>query len=127
MKRLFIVLLMTVMVVACSKDDDDNGNTVLEGTWTLTNVSCFCYFGDNPDFSTHKLIVEDNNLEVENSGDFNFFANATGNFTIQGNVITFNNGQEYTYVVKPGVLELTFVDEPSIADDEIFFAYKQGN
>ena len=126
MKQTLIVLLMTVMVVACSKDDDDKGNMELDGTWTLTNVSCFCYFGDNPDFSTHKLIFEGNGLEAENTGDFNFFANATGNFTVQGNMITLNNGQQYTYEVKPGILELTFVDEPGIADDEIFFAYKKG-
>ncbi len=125
MKRILIVLLMTVMVVACSKDDDDNGNTVLEGRWTLTNVSCFCYFGENPDFSGNKLVFEGNNLKVENSGDFNFFANEVGNFTIQGDVITFNNGLQYTYVVNPGVLELTFVDDPGIADDEILFAYKK--
>lgn len=106
------------------KDDHDSE---LDGRWTLTNVSCFCYFGDDPDFSTHKLIFEGNNLKVENSGEFNFFTNEAGNYTVQGNLITFNNGQQYTYVVKPGVLELTFVDEPGIADDEIFFAYKQGN
>lgn len=123
MKRLFIVLLMAVMVVACSKDDHDSE---LDGRWTLTNVSCFCYFGDDPDFSTHKLVFEGNNLKVENSGEFNFFTNEAGNYTVQGNLITFNNGQQYTYVVNPGVLELTFVDEPGIADDEIFFAYKQG-
>lgn len=126
MKRILIVLLMTVMVVACSKDDDDNGNTVLEGTWTLTNVSCYCYFGDDPDFSGNKLIFEGNNLKVENSGEFNFFTNEAGNYTVQGNVITFNNGQQYTYVVKTGTLELTFVDEPGIADDEISLSYKQG-
>lgn len=126
MKQLFILLFMTAIVTSCSKDDDDKGNTPLEGKWTLTNVSCFCYFGDNPDFSGNKLDFEGYILRVENSGDFNFFTNEAGNYTVQGNLITFNNGQQYTYAVKPGVLELTFVDNPSIADDEIFFVYEKG-
>ena len=30
------------------------------------------------------------------------------------------------YVIKWNVLELTYVDEPGIADDELFLEYKRG-
>jgi hypothetical protein len=125
MKRILVLVVLTVLLSSCSNDNDDGISTELEGKWTLTNVSCFCGFGDNPDFSGHKLIFEGNDLEVENTGEFQFLTNATGSYSVEGNTITLTNGQQYTYVVKPGVLELTFVDEPGIADDEIFLAYKR--
>jgi len=125
MKKLFTVLFLTLLFVSCSNDNDDDLNTPLEGKWTLTNVSCFCAFGNDPDFSGHKLTFEGNNLKVENTGQFEFLTDAAGTYTIQGNIITFKNGRQYTYVLKTDVLELTFVDNPQIADDEIFMAYKR--
>lgn len=126
MKKLFGVFFLTILFVSCSNDNDDDLNTPLEGKWTLINVSCFCAFGNNPDFSGHKLTFKKNNLSVENTGEFKYFTNAVGEFTINGNVITFQDGQQYTYVVKLNVLELTYVDEPGIADDELFLEYKRG-
>jgi hypothetical protein len=123
MKRILVLVVLTALLSSCSNDNDDGISTELEGKWTLTNVSCFCGFGDNPDFSGHKLIFEGNDLKVENTGEFQFLTNATGSYSVEGSTITLTNGQQYTYVVKPGVLELTFVDEPGIADDEIFLAY----
>ncbi len=119
-------MLLTFLLVSCSNDNNDNTNTPLEGKWTLTNVSCFCGFGNNPDFSSHKLTFEGNNLKVENTGEFKFFTDAAGIFTVQGNLITFKNGGQYTYELKSGALSLTFVDDPKIADDEINLNYKQG-
>lgn len=125
MKRILVLVVLTILLSSCSidNDDDDGIRTELEGKWTLTNVSCFCGFGDNPDFSGHKLIFEGNDLEVENTGEFKFLTDAAGTYTTLGNVITLKNGRQYTYAVKTNVLELTFVDNPQIADDEIFLAY----
>ena len=119
-------MFLTILFVSCSNDNNDSNTTPLEGKWTLTNVSCFCAFGNNPDFSEHKLTFEGNNLIVENTGEFKFFTDAAGIFTLQGNLITFKNGRQYTYELKSGALSLTFVDDPQIADDEIVLAYKQG-
>ncbi len=126
MKKICAALFLTFLLVSCSSDNNDDPNTPLEGKWTLTNVSCFCGFGNNPDFSGHKLTFVGNNLEVENTGEFKFLIDAAGAYTAQGNVITFKNGRQYTYIVKTDILELTFVDNPQIADDEIFMAYKRG-
>ena len=126
MKKILTTLVLTLLFVSCSNDNDDNLTTPLEGKWTLTNVSCFCGFGENPDFSGHKLIFKNNDLKIENTGEFKYLTNAAGEYTINGNVITFQDGQQYTYVVKLNILELTFVDNPQIADDEIFMVYKRG-
>ena len=54
----------------------------------------FVFFGDNPDFSGHKLIFENNVLKVENTGEFKFMTNVAGDFTINGDVITLQNKQK---------------------------------
>jgi len=110
-------------LASCSKDNDDIINTELEGKWILTNASCFCYFDENPDFSTHKVTFSGSNLEVENSGNMQFLTNAAGSYTVNGNVISFMNEQQFTYVLKGDILELTFVDNPNLADDEMFLEY----
>lgn len=124
MKKI-LLLLTIIMFISCAKDNDDVIDTELEGKWTLTRVSCFCGFGDNPDFSGHKLTFMGNNLNVENSGEFHFLVSASGTYTVSGNILTLKNGQQYTYVVKLNVLELTFVDNPNIADDELFLVYER--
>ncbi len=125
MKQTVVLLLTVVLMVSCAKDNDVglDEHKGLEGNWTLMNVSCYCAFGDNPDFSGHKIAFEGNNLSVENLEENQFLTNAEGTFTLKGNVITLKNGQQYTYVVKQNILELTFVDEPNIADDELFLEY----
>lgn len=123
MKRIAALLVLLIFIASCTKDNDDVINTELEGKWTLTNVSCFCGFGENPDFSTHKITFEGSNLNVENSGENQFLSNAAGSYTVDGNVITLKSGAQYTYVIKADTLELTFVDNPQIADDEIFLEY----
>ena len=112
-------------MTSCAKDNDDVLSTNLEGKWVLTNVSCFCLFGDNPDFSGHKITFKDSSVTVENSGQFQFLTNATGTYTENDMVITLGNGQQYTYIIKSNTLELTFVDEPGIADDELFLEYRR--
>jgi hypothetical protein len=126
MKEIVTLLFLTSIVFSCSnenKDDTDVTLTALEGTWILTNVSCFCSFGENPDFSGHKLTFEGNNLKVENSGQFEFLIDAEGIFSLQGDLITLKNGLQYTYVLKNDELALSFVDNPQIADDEILLTY----
>lgn len=125
MKRIIFLLVIAALMVSCSKDNDDVLNTELDGKWVLFNVSCYCGFGDNPDFSSHKITFNEGNVNVENSGEFQFLIDATGVYTVKGNLITLKNGQKYTYAIKSNTLELTFVDVPGIADDELFLEYSR--
>lgn len=126
MKRInTILLLLGILMTSCSKDNDDIINVELEGKWTLTNASCFCDFDSNTDFSVHKIAFEKSNLIVTNSGNPQFLTNASGIYTVSGNLITLHNGAQYKYVLKGNNLELTYVDEPNTADDELFLVYEK--
>ena len=126
MKRLAPLILTTVLLISCSNDRDDSFDTALEGTWVLTDVYCFCFFGENPDFSGHSITFTANDLEVENAGEFEFLTNVSGNFTLEGNRITLINSAQYTYEIEGTLLRLTFVDDPGIADDEVTMVYVRG-
>ncbi len=123
MKRITTILLATLLLVSCSDDLDDVINVELEGKWVLTDVLCYCGFGENPDFSGHKITFEGSSLMVENTGEFEFLNNAAGNYTVGGNLITLKNGDQYTYIIEGTSLKLTYVDEPGIADDEVLLIY----
>jgi len=126
MKHL-LVSLCVVLFFSCSSDNEEiRSITDLEGKWTLTHVTCFCGFGNNPDFSGHKLTFDGETLKVQNTGDYKFLTTAAGDFTINGDVITFKDGNKFSYELKGEVLKLTFVDDPAIADDEIYLVYNKG-
>ena len=114
---------MTLLLISCTKDFDDVIHVELEGKWVLTDVSCYCGFGENPDFSGHKITFKGSNLNIENLGEFEFLSDAAGIYTVDGNRITFKNGAQYTYVIQGTTLKLTYVDEPNIADDEVLLVY----
>lgn len=126
MKRIFLVAFLGLLSFSCSNDYNDKLTFDLEGKWTLYNVSCFCAFGDNPDFSANKITFNTEDLEVENAGEFQFFENAEGDYSVDGNVLTFADGNQYTFEVKLDRLVLVFVDEPGIADDEVTFEFIRG-
>jgi len=127
----WIFILGFVFFFSCT--DDDNGGEVnddgLEGQWTLTNVSCFCAFGENPDFSATHIIFNlgANELEVSNTGE-NVYFRENGTYTYLGNDnrLTFNDGRSYTFAINGSELSLVFVDEPNIADDEVSYTFTRG-
>ena len=123
MNRLAPLFLATVFVMSCSHDRVDGFDTALEGKWVLSDVYCFCFFGENTDFSGHTITFRKNVIEVENTGEFEFLTNASGSFTIEGNQITLINSAQYTYDIEGSSLRLTFVDDPGIADDEVSMVY----
>ncbi len=123
MKRITTILLLLLFMASCTKDNDDVINVELEGKWVLNDVSCYCAFGENPDFSAHKITFEGSDLMVENTGEFEFLNNAAGSYTVDGNLITLKNGSQYSYVIEGTTLKLTYVDNPGIADDEVLLVY----
>ncbi|NNE75726.1 MAG: hypothetical protein HKN31_01490 [Pricia sp.] len=66
----------------------------------MTNVTCFCGFGENPDFSGHKLTFTDNSLTIKNSGELKFLTNGEGVYATNGNVLPLTNAQQYQYEIK---------------------------
>lgn len=128
--RNYIVVLFALLIVGCSDDDSPQiQGTGLSGTWTLTNVICFCGFPDAPGFDQTQLTIDTANgqIQVVQSGTgFEYFRPA-GTYTFVGtdNTITLDDGTAYTYAIDGNTLQLDFVDEPQIADDEITFLLRR--
>lgn len=125
MKKIIASLVLVALITSCTKDEDKNFDDSLQGKWVLTNVICYCAFGDDPDFSGHTLTFDVSNLKVENTGEFDFLSSATGEYSLKGNVITFDSGRQFRYSIQSNMLELIFVDNPIIADDELVLEYKR--
>ncbi|QCX01354.1 hypothetical protein FGM00_15010 [Aggregatimonas sangjinii] len=126
MRKITTILLLAILAVSCSADNPEEGvvNVDLEGNWVLENVSCFCFFEPDTDFSTHRISFEGSKLTVSSTDD-NFFLMEDGkyNYTVAGNLITFPDGVQYRYQVDNQQLQLNFVDNPELADDEVTFTY----
>lgn len=126
MRKIITILLLTILAVSCSADNPEEGvvNVELEGNWVLENVSCFCYFEPETDFTTHRISFSGSKLTVVSEGD-TFFLTASGdyNYTVEGNLISLPNGAQYRYQVDNQQLQLIFVDNPELADDEVSFTY----
>ncbi len=125
MKKVLILFLI-LSVFSCSNNDDEVEDSSLNGQWILTNISCFCGFPEEPNFEATLItfISSENNIVVENTGDFEWFrANGTYNYSGDGNQITLEDGRSYDFEISGNTLELIFVDEPNIADDEVNYSF----
>lgn len=119
---------MFFLFCSCAdKNDDETIDAALQGEWVLSNVSCFCYFGENPDFGSHKLIFDSpaQKVIIVNQGKSPYFHDE-GKYTYvhKNDTISINgDDRSYTYKIEGNNLTLTYIDEPMIADDEISFRY----
>jgi len=131
MKKYFFVIMIFFAFSSCDEIGDvklESGP--LDGRWVLQRVSCFCFFGDDFDFSVHKLQFNQNSGEliIENSDETSFISTAgTYEISVQGEtiIISGNRKLEYNYEINEDTLTLTFVDNPDIADDEISLQYQK--
>ncbi len=126
MKKIFLIGCLALLNFSCTNDNDDKLTFDFEGPWTLFNVSCFCDFGGDTDFSTHKITFDAEEVIIENSGQNEFLTNAEGAYTVTDSIITFNNGEQYKIEVKLDRLYLIFEDDPEVADDELTLEYFRG-
>jgi hypothetical protein len=125
MKKLLSLALL-ISIVSCSKNEIDD--TALNGAWTLVNVSCFCFFPDPPDFNMTQVEFSSSQNEViiTNSGESTYLMeNGTYTYTGNGNRITFENGRSFNFEVEESNLQLIFIDQPNIADDEITYSFER--
>ena len=127
MRKVISLLVILLAFVNCSSDDDII-NPELDQKWVLNNVTCFCFFGDDFDFTTHRLSFNTSEgiVVIENSEENSFIAPAgTYPYSDNGEVIEID-GKQFRYEIKGNTLTLNFVDNPNIADDEISYFYTKG-
>ncbi len=121
-----LVSLFVVFLVSCSNDGDRLEDSVLNGQWTLTNVSCFCGFPDPPEFNLTQVtfVAASNQIIVSNNGSQVYFReDGTYPYTGTDNQITFENNRTFTFDINGDRLDLVFVDNPQIADDEVTYSF----
>lgn len=132
MDKRSLLLAYTLLILSCSKDKEDratfDGDTVLNGAWQLTNVSCFCFFDEDTDFGATTLLfdIDRDAVTVEHMGNDVFFKEQ-GTHVYDGmeDKLLFGPDEAYTFLVKGDVLKLIYVDEPNIADDEVVFTLQR--
>ncbi|MEO9893374.1 hypothetical protein [Aurantibacter sp.] len=125
MKKFAVILVFILALFSCTKENVGVINTELEGKWILTNAACYCNFDENVDFGTHQITFLGSRLDVENSAETKFLTNADGEYSVEGNIIVFDSGAQFSYVVNNDKLELTAADNPQIADDELVLSYEK--
>ena len=116
-------LLSPIVLLSCMNGRDDVVNVELEGEWALVNASCNCDLGESPDLGGHRLIFEGSALNVANHGETAFLGDGSGHYSVEGNTITLESGERYSYVIDHGDLKLSLLDNPNVADDELQLTY----
>ncbi len=124
MKKVAFLLTILTFVIACSSDDNIV-NPELDGQWILNDVACFCFFGDDFDFSAHTITFNapGGTVTISSSADSSFIAaSGTYSYSDNGEIIEIE-GRRYTYEINGNTLTLNFIDNPNIADDEVSYFY----
>lgn len=128
MKR-FLGLMMSVFLISCDSDNDPViQDTGLNGEWILQEVSCFCAFDANVDFSETRLIFETdtNTLTVINEGTDRFFKESgVYRYGGQNNILDFTDNTSYQFEVAENQLTLVYLDNPQIAVDEVVYSLRR--
>lgn len=125
MKKILVVLFL-VGFASCSSNDDEVEDDSLNGQWMLTNVSCFCGFPNPPEFNLTQVtfVSANNELIVLNSGSQVYFReNGTYSYSGNDNQITFENDQSFVFEITDDTMQLIFLDQPEISDDEVTFSF----
>ncbi|GMN09850.1 hypothetical protein MTsPCn9_18930 [Croceitalea sp. MTPC9] len=125
MKKVLILFLL-IGFASCSNNDDEVEDGSLNGQWTLTNVICFCGFPDPPEFNLTQLtfVSTSNEVIVSNNGSYTYFReDGTYSYSGNDNQIIFENDQSFIFEINDNTLQLIFVDEPGIADDEVTYSF----
>jgi len=127
--RFFLSSLLLVLLFSCTTEDGPfNSDADLEGEWTLTNVSCFCFFEEGTDFSKVKIVfdIDENRLKVSNTGDVDYFRSVgTYKYVSIDNQIRFSDDAIYIFSINGSVLTLSNLDDPQIADDEVSYSFER--
>ena len=131
--RIIFVLLLSLTLSSCigpgvtEEDLVVPENKLLYGDWSLNFVSCFCLFEDDYDYAQSQLLFEneDHTVVVVSDPDIIFLApSGTYEYTYINDIFSLVGFEEnYQVSLTDGFLNLTFIDNPQIADDELGLSY----
>ncbi len=129
MKKLVLFAVILCSLLSC--DPEETHLSELEGQWILKDVSCYCFFGDTPNFEEHYIwFFPKEGLMVANGTKSVVSFKEPGKtyrFNIKNNTIGFSDSdRRFSYELTENSLHLTYVDNPQIADDEISYTFVKG-
>ena len=135
LSRLFkgvVILVFTTSLFSCLKENDLSNSQIdeLEGRWQLQQVSCFCYFEDY-DFTTNELWISAKSSVMLSRNQNGQPLGVTDNeivtpIRVRNNELTdLISNRGYTFDLNGDVLNIHYIDNPQIADDEISYSFRR--
>lgn len=128
MKKYYILIASIFLFISCDKLEEVTPmQNDLNGQWELQNVSCFCFFEDDYDFTTTTVDIKvaEGTAAFEHTEATFVIASGVYVYSVKNGQISFDDNRWYIFSIEDSTLTLSFVDDPAIADDEITFTFKK--
>lgn len=127
-----LILVFTTSLSSCLKENDLSNSQIdeLEGRWQLQQVSCFCYFEDY-DFTVNELWISAKSSVVLSRNQNGQPLGITDNeivtpIRVRNKELTdLISNRSYTFDLDADVLNIHYIDNPQIADDEISYSFRR--
>ncbi len=127
-----VILVFITSLSSCLKENDLSNSQIdeLEGRWQLQQVSCFCYFEDY-DFTVNELWISAKSSVMLSRNQNGQPLGITDNeivtpIRVRNNELTdLISNRSYTFDLDADVLNIHYIDNPQIADDEISYSYRR--
>lgn len=131
LKRL-LIFFVAIILVSCLKENNLSNTQIgaLEGRWQLESVSCFCYFEDY-DFTVNELWISAKASIIISRNQNGQPLGVTDNEIVTPVDVRNNelrdliSNRSYTFEVMDDRLDIHYIDNPQIADDEISYFFKR--
>lgn len=131
LKRL-LIFFVAIILASCLKENNLSNSQIgaLEGRWQLESVSCFCYFEDY-DFTVNELWISAKASIIISRNQNGQPLGVTDNEIVTPVDVRNNelrdviSNRSYTFEVKDDRLDIHYIDDPQIADDEISYFFKR--
>ena len=131
LKRL-LIFFVAISLASCLKENNLSNSQIgaLEGRWQLESVSCFCYFEDY-DFTVNELWISAKASIIISRNQNGQPLGVTDNEIVTPVDVRNNelrdviSNRSYTFEVKDDRLDIHYIDNPQIADDEISYFFKR--
>jgi hypothetical protein len=131
LKRL-LIFFVAIILASCLKENNLSNSQIgaLEGRWQLESVSCFCYFEDY-DFTVNELWISAKASIIISRNQNGQPLGVTDNEIVTPVDVRNNelrdliSNRSYTFEVMDDRLDIHYIDNPQIADDEISYFFKR--
>ncbi len=127
-----VILVFITSLSSCLKENNLSNSQIdeLEGRWQLQQVSCFCYFEDY-DFTVNELWISAKSSVILSRNQNGQPLGITDNeivtpIRVRNKELTdLISNRSYTFDLAADVLNIHYIDNPQIADDEISYSFRR--